>query len=130
MAIENSLIKNLDLGSAGISETPTVRTNNFSDWLDKEKPAEKTDSFTLTSRPTEGMFNLEPVERYQYILSQVQKQVKLDVSPGDPQKTIKQANEIINNAIMPPSLDNPDRAYLTRAMQLKRMAESRLDIAA
>lgn len=80
-------------------------------------------------RPVEGMFNLNPLERYRYMFDQGQ-QVKLDNVAVDPQKTIDQANKVINQAIMPPLGDNPGRSELLRAMQAKRLAETRLDIAA
>ncbi|HAE39017.1 MAG TPA: hypothetical protein DCG57_10320 [Candidatus Riflebacteria bacterium] len=80
-------------------------------------------------RPTEGMFNLEPLARYRYMFEQGQ-QVKLAGNLADPQKTIDEANQVITQALMPPSGDNPGRTELMRAMQLKRFAESRLDIAA
>ncbi|MBU1107664.1 MAG: hypothetical protein KKB51_13415 [Candidatus Riflebacteria bacterium] len=80
-------------------------------------------------RPVEGMFNLEPLARYRYMFEQGQ-QVKLASVPADPQRTIDQANQVINQAIMPPSSDNPGRTEMLRAMQAKRLAESRLDIAA
>jgi len=80
-------------------------------------------------RPAEGMFNLEPLARYRYMFEQGQ-QVKLANSVADPQRTIDQANQVINQAVLPPSGDNPGRAEFLRAMQLKRLAESRLDIAA
>ncbi len=56
--------------------------------------------------------------------------MKLGNVAADPQKTIERANQVINQAIMPPAGDNPDRTQLLRALQLKRLAESRLDIAA
>jgi hypothetical protein len=80
-------------------------------------------------RPVEGMFNLEPLARYRYMFEQGQ-QVKLTSVPADPQRTIDQANQVINQAIMPPASDNPGRTEMLRAMQAKRLAESRLDIAA
>lgn len=80
-------------------------------------------------RPVEGMFNLDPLERYRYMFEQGQ-QVKLSSISADPQQTIDRANQVINQAIMPPVGDNPDRTILQRAIQLKRQAESRLDIAA
>lgn len=75
------------------------------------------------------MFNLDPLERYRYMFDQGQ-QVKLNNVSADPQKTIDQANQVINQAIMPPIGDNPTRSELLRAMQAKRLAETRLDIAA
>ncbi|PKL51282.1 MAG: hypothetical protein CVV42_00085 [Candidatus Riflebacteria bacterium HGW-Riflebacteria-2] len=80
-------------------------------------------------RPVEGMFNLDPLERYRYMFEQGQ-QVKLGNVAADPQKTIERANQVINQAIMPPAGDNPGRTELLRALQLKRLAEGRLDIAA
>lgn len=80
-------------------------------------------------RPVEGMFNLDPLGRYRYMFEQGQ-QVKLGNVAGDPQKTIERANQVINQAVMPPAGDNPGRTELLRALQLKRLAESRLDIAA
>jgi len=80
-------------------------------------------------RPVEGMFNLDPLERYRYMFEQGQ-QVKLGTISADPQKTIERANKVINQAVMPPAGDNPGRTDLLRALQLKRQAESRLDIAA
>jgi len=80
-------------------------------------------------RPVEGMFNLDPLERYRYMFEQGQ-QVKLGTISGDPQKTIERANQVINQAILPPADDNPGRTDLLRALLLKRQAESRLDIAA
>lgn len=80
-------------------------------------------------RPVEGMFNLNPLERYRYMFDQGQ-QVKFDNVVADPQKTIDQANQVINRVLMPPVSDNPGRSEMLRAMQAKRLAEIRLDIAA
>lgn len=118
---------------SGNLDSGVVRNKNLVDYLNSEKQTkpETGDSFTLTSKPSEGMYNLEPVERYQYILKQAQQQqTKLDSTIIDPQKTIEEANKIINNAVTLPSRDNPDTATLLQAMQLKRIAESRLDMAA
>ncbi len=115
---------------SGVLETGSLRTANFADWLKKEKPPEAGDSFTLNSRPAEGMFNLEPVERYRYMLNQAKAQTNVSSTSGDPKQVIKEANEIINNAMMPPGKDNPDMAELTRALQIKQMMQGRLDIAA
>jgi hypothetical protein len=122
---------NSDLqNKSGVLETGSLRTANLADWLKKEKPPEAGDSFTLNSRPAEGMFNLEPVERYRYMLNQVKAQTNVSSTSGDPKQVIKEANEIINNAMMPPGKDNPDMAELTRALQIKQMMQGRLDIAA
>ncbi len=115
---------------SGILETGSMRSANLADWLKKEKPPEAGDSFTLNSRPAEGMFNLEPVERYRYLLNQAKTRAGISSVSGDPKQVIKEANEIINNAIMPPGKDNPDMAELTRALQIKQMMQGRLDIAA
>ena len=80
-------------------------------------------------RPVEGMFNLDPLARYRYMFEQGQ-QVKLASATADPQRTIDQANQVINQAIVPPVSDNAGRIELLRAMQAKRLAESHLDIAA
>lgn len=122
---------NSDLqNKSGVLETSSLRTANLADWLKKEKPPEAGDSFTLNSRPAEGMFNLEPVERYRYMLNQAKAQTNVSSTSGDPKQVIKEANEIINNAMMPPGKDNPDMAELTRALQIKQMMQGRLDIAA
>ncbi|HNS10394.1 MAG TPA: hypothetical protein PKN29_11880 [Candidatus Ozemobacteraceae bacterium] len=115
---------------SNILETGSLRSANLADWLKKEKPPEAGDSFTLNSRPAEGMFNLEPVERYRYMLNQAKIQANPASATNDPKQAIKEANEIINNAMMPPGKDNPDMAELTRALQIKQMMQGRLDIAA
>lgn len=137
MDISKSLSAYKNIGSASISsgnvatgETTSLRSANLADWLKKDKPPEEGDSFTLNSRPAEGMFNLEPVERYRYLLNQAQSMNKLNSTAGDPKETIKQANAIINNAMMPPGKDNPDMAELTQALQIKQLMQGRLDIAA
>ncbi|EKE22966.1 MAG: hypothetical protein ACD_6C00658G0002 [uncultured bacterium] len=96
---------------------------------DNDDPNEGSLPVKPVDRPVEGMFNLDPLERYRYMFEQGQK-VKFAGSVADPQKTIDQANQVINQAVLPPSSDNPGRTDLIRAMQLKRLAESRLDIAA
>lgn len=106
----------------GLSAANPVGSGNNDDSDEGFLPANQIE------RPAEGMFNLEPLARYRYMFEQGQ-QVKLANSVADPQRTIDQANKVINQAVLPPSGDNPGRAEFLRAMQLKRIAESRLDIA-
>lgn len=116
---------------SGTSSAAGIRSKNLNDYLeDKNKKAEAADNFTMVNRPTEGMYNLEPIERYKYILNQSQANIKISQVQGDPEKSLKQANDILNQAILPPVTDNPDSAEVAMAMLVKRMAGSRLDLAA
>ncbi len=129
-AYQNIGSTKVNTGSVGTSKNSPLHAKTLSDWLEKEKPAEQNDTFTQITRPTEGALNLEPLERYRYMLNQAKSVPTLNTVTSDPQETIKKANEIINNAIMPTGEENPDMAELTRALQVKQLMQGRLDIAA
>ncbi len=115
---------------SGNTATEGIRTKNLNDYLEKKKTEEAGDGFTMINRPTEGMYNLEPIERYKYILNQSQANLKLSQVQGDPEKSLKQANDILNKAILPPTTDNPDSSEIAMAQLIKRMAGNKLDLAA
>lgn len=117
-------------GSAQTTNTSSLHNKTLSDYLEEEKQPERSDSYSHNLRPTEGALNLEPLERYRYMLNQAKTVPTLNIATNDPKETIKKANEIINNAIMPTGEENPDMAELTRALQVKQLMQGRLDIAA
>jgi hypothetical protein len=94
--------------------------------------AETSRSKDLKGTVTEGLQNLSPFEQYSYMASQgnLNKPASLKMIPGNPQKTVSLANKVINEAIMPPAVNNPNRQLLSEAIQLKRFAQNRLDKAA
>ena len=128
----NSNLNSLNVGKdpTKTDESEKLQKTTLADWLKKSQTSEKSDNFSLLERPVEGALNLEPVERYRYMLNQAQKQTNLNTAYDDPQKALKKANEIINNAIMPPGKDNPDMAELTQALQIRQLMKGRLDLAA
>lgn len=116
---------------SGNPATEGIKTKNLNDYLEnKNKEEDKTNDFTMVNRPTEGMYNLEPIERYKYILNQSQASIKISQAQIDPEKSIKQANEVLNKAVLPPISDNPGSSEIAMAQLIKRMATSRLDLAA
>jgi hypothetical protein len=77
----------------------------------------------------EGLNRLSPVEQYSYfdLNGKNAANIKLEAVPGNPQKTISRANRVINRAIMPPAVGNPQRQQLPEAIRLKHAAKSQLD---
>lgn len=80
----------------------------------------------------EGLQRFSPLDQYRYMDGQEisAKPTTLRVVPGNPQKTLSVANQVINDALMPPVFANPNRNRLTEALQIKRMAENIIDKAA
>lgn len=121
---------NINNPDTGTEETSSVRRADLAQ-KDQSK-ANTIDNGTAERliRPAEGVLNMQPIEKYRYMQSQGSSRPMLDTSGSDPRRTIQQANDIINNAIMPPGRDNPDMAELTRAIQIRQMMQGRLDLAA
>ncbi|GAB4283898.1 MAG: hypothetical protein Kow0029_30250 [Candidatus Rifleibacteriota bacterium] len=113
------------------NENPLIESLENLSKKRSEKP-EKT--IVGTANLQEGMFKLSPLERYKYMAKQAtlssNSSIKLQAVLGDPEMTISKANKVINDAVMPPLLSNPNRKRISEAMQLKRSAESILDKAA
>jgi hypothetical protein len=129
-------VQNLFGNSSGnsenkISELSQVRTKNLNDYLKKDTSTgyDGINSFSMLS-PSEGMSNLAPVERYQYMLNQARSQLKIDSVSKDPEESLKKANEIINRALTASPGDRPDNSEINMALLIKRMAGSKIDLAA
>lgn len=87
----------------------------------------------ILDRPLSGLARLSPIKQYEYMKDYGSKKVPsatLKEIPGDPEGTIRRANSIINNATLLPVFENPDRALLNEALQLKRSVSRKLDKAA
>ncbi len=121
---------NINNPDTGTEETSSARRADLAHKEESKAGTLDTVKSERLVRPTEGVLNLQPVERYRYMQSQAGSRPVLDTSGSDPKRTIQQANDIINNAIMPPGRDNPDMAELTRAIQIRQMMQGRLDLAA
>lgn len=82
--------------------------------------------------PIEGLHKLSPIDQYRYLDGQnsFQNGASLRMIPGNPQKSLAMANQVINDAVLPPVFSNPNRNRLGEALQIKRRAESILDRAA
>lgn len=75
-------------------------------------------AFLNDSRLKRGMFDLSPIERYNYISQQ-------GILSRDPQEALKKANQVINEALL--SSDNTTSNTLKQAMQIKRQAEKTIN---
>ncbi len=85
-----------------------------------------------TNRQIQSIEKLSPINQYEYFDdpdSFIQK-LRLRNILGNPEATLKEANDVISKAMLPPVFSNPDRHLLNKALQLKRIAESQLNIAA
>ncbi|MEW6710833.1 MAG: hypothetical protein AB1403_13490 [Candidatus Riflebacteria bacterium] len=100
---------------------------------ERENTEERNSAIKAQKPALSDMQKLSPVDQYRYVDGQSVMQpqpVNLRVVPGNPEKTLTMANQVINDAIMPPVFSNPNRVWLTEAMQIKRMAETQIDLAA
>ncbi len=95
-----------------------------------ENPGSNTNLLSQINRPHEGMYNLSPMDRYRFVLNQGFEPNSANLNSPDPETSLKEANKILNQAILLPQDDNPSNQQLTMAMIMKRMAQSKLDIAA
>jgi hypothetical protein len=75
-----------------------------------------------------GYFGLSPMAKYQYQSSNLTQAStnKLRQIPGNPEQTIKNADEIIDEAIFSPLTSDPGSSDMLQAIQNKRIAQSQL----
>jgi hypothetical protein len=98
--------------------------------------AKKFDRFekqtTVDAVASDAMKKMSPIDQYKYMDNpqKYMETAKLKNNPGDPYGTLAAANSVIRKALLPPVISNPDRSELMQALQLKQLAESRLDKAA
>lgn len=133
---------NINKVGSGVSIFDKPEKNQASSLLDAVAPkaAETQDKKEVTPAKAreisttlrEGMYRLSPIDRYRYMSGQqpTASSVNLKVVPGNPEETLSIANQVINQAILPPVFSNPDRQQLPQAIQLKRFAENMIDKAA
>ncbi len=79
-----------------------------------------------------NMNKMSPADQYKYMENPQRylESAKLKNNLGDPYGTLAAANSVIRKALLPPVISNPNRSELIQALQLKQLAESRLDKAA
>lgn len=111
--------------------TSTFEPGNASSGTRLPEIIVKTDTAGFSRLPQAGMFNLHPIDRYRYINNGHRVSLDINGSNGNPEQAIKEANQILNKAILPPSDDNPDASQIAQAQLIKRLAQTRLlDMAA
>ena len=89
----------------------------------------KTYSNVPNANLSSGYFGLSPMAKYQYQssnLTQINAN-KLRQIPGNPEQTLKNAEEIIDKAIFSPLNSDPSRSDMLQAIQNKRMAQGQLE---
>lgn len=129
MIINKSMISILTEKKAVSSSENTDQVSNIRSKL--PEILLKNNSSDMSQAPLAGMFNLPPLDRYRFINNGHRPEINISGSTGNPEQAIKEANEILNKAILPPAADNPDASQLAQAQLIKRLAQSRLfDIAA
>ena len=99
----------------------------------KYKDAKESQKNNITNRPIQGLNKLSPIRQYEYMKNfgtSKNNTFSLKEIPGDPEGTIRRANQVINSAITHPMVSNPGRDLLDRAIQLKRSMLEKIDKAA
>lgn len=87
------------------------------------------DIFIPRGNLREGMFRLSPIDRYNYMTQQKALLKSSDLTTN-PEKALKDASRIINEAIIPPAIDGHGNTVINQAQQIRRQASMIIDKAA
>jgi len=129
MIINRSMISLLSENNM-TSKSETGNTNSSSSTKLPEIIV-KAETARFPQLPQAGMFSLNPIDRYRFINNGHRASLAMNNSIENPEQTIKEANQILNKAILPPADDNPQASQIAQAQLIKRLAQNRLlDMAA